>query len=287
MEARPLTDSPTTPRLSANAALQAQHDKILLRERRDDVYILTLNCPENRNALSEPMIAAIERALVVIKVWLEVKSVIIAGAGPVFCSGHDLKTITEHRDDGDSGKAYYKKLLVQCTRLMKTLAEYPKPIIAVVEGTAMAAGVQLVSSCDLAVASSVARFCTPGVNIGFFCHTPAVALSRNLTRKHAMEMLLTGEMLPASRAYDMGLVNRVAPEGKALDEAIAMAKIISQKSPQALAMGKQSYYAQEGLPLEEAYSTASDFMVDNILMSDAVEGVDAFLNKRKPEWKMG
>ena len=282
-----MTDTPLSPRISANAALQAQHDKILIRERRDDVYVLTLNCQENRNALSEPMIAAIERALVVIKVWLEVKAVIIAGAGPVFCSGHDLRTIKEHRDDGDSGKAYYKKLLVQCTRLMNTLAEYPKPIIAAVEGTATAAGVQLVSSCDLAVASSAARFCTPGVNIGFFCHTPAVALSRNLTRKHALEMLLTGEMLPASRAHEMGLVNRLAPEGKALDEAIAMARIIARKSPQALAMGKQSYYAQEGLPLDEAYASASDFMVDNMLLPDAHEGVDAFLNKRKPEWKLG
>ena len=282
-----MSDSPTTPRPSANAALQAQHDKILKRERRDDVYILTLNCPENRNALSEAMIAAIERALVVIKVWLEVKTVIIAGAGPVFCSGHDLKAITEHRDDGDSGKAYYKRLLTQCTRLMRTLAEYPKPIIAAVEGTATAAGVQLVSTCDLAVASSAARFCTPGVNIGFFCHTPAVALSRNLTRKHALEMLLTGDFMPASRAVEMGLVNRVAPEGKALDEAISLARVIGQRSPQALAMGKQSYYAQEGRPLDEAYAIAADAMVENMLMSDAIEGVDAFLNKRKPEWKLG
>ena len=281
-----MTDT-TTPRQSAAAAQQAQHDKILIRERRDDVYILTLNCPDNRNALSEQMIAAIERALVVIKVWLEVKIVIIAGAGPVFCSGHDLRAIQQHREDGDSGKGYYKRLLLQCTRLMTTLTEYPKPIIAAVDGAATAAGVQLIASCDLAVASAGARFCTPGVNIGFFCHTPAVPLSRNLTRKHALEMLLTGEFIGAPRALEMGLVNRLAPEGKAVDEAIALAKIIAQKSPEALAMGKRSFHAQEGLPIADAYATASDFMVDNMLMPDAVEGVSAFLGKRKPEWKLG
>ena len=277
----------STPRPTAAAAQQAQHDKILIRERRDDVYVLTLNCPDNRNALSESMIAAIERALVVIKVWLEVKVVIIAGAGPVFCSGHDLRAIAQHREDGDSGKGYYKRLLAQCTRLMTTLTEYPKPIIAAVEGAATAAGVQLIASCDLAVGSSTARFCTPGVNIGFFCHTPAVPLSRNLTRKHALEMLLTGEFIGAPRALEMGLLNRVAPEGKALDEAIAMARIIAQKSPQALAMGKRSFHAQADRPVDEAYAAATDFMVDNMLMPDAIEGVSAFLGKRKPEWKLG
>ena len=271
---------------AGRAAQQAQHDKILKRERRDDVYILTLNCPENRNALTEQMIAAIDRALVVIKVWLEVKSVIITHTGPVFCSGHDLRAIAEHREDGDGGKGYYKRLLSQCTRLMNTLTDYPKPIIAAIEGTATAAGVQLIASCDLAVASANSRFCTPGVNIGFFCHTPAVPLARNLPRKHALEMLLTGEMIAAPRAAEMGLLNRVAAEGKALDEAIAMAKIIARKSPSALAMGKKSFYAQVDRPLEEAYATAIDFMVDNMLTEDAAEGVDAFLNKRKPEWKL-
>ena len=281
-----MTDTSTTARGMSNAALQAQHDKILLRERRDGVYILSLNCPENRNALSEPMIAAIERALVVIKVWLEVKAVIITGTGPVFCSGHDLRAIAEHREDGDGGKGYYKRLLLQCTRLMTTLSDYPKPIIAAVQGTASAAGVQLVSSCDLAVASADAHFITPGVNIGFACHTPAVPLSRNLSRKHALEMLLTGERVDAVRAEQMGLVNRVAPAGMALDAAIAMGRIIAQKSPQALRMGKQSFYAQIDQPLAEAYATASDFMVDNMMLPDADEGVGAFLNKRKPEWKL-
>jgi enoyl-CoA hydratase/carnithine racemase len=282
-----MSDTAAPPRQSAAAAAQAQHDKILIRERRDDVYILTLNCPDNRNALSEAMIAAIERALVVIKVWLEVKVVIIAGAGPVFCSGHDLRAIQQHREDGDSGKSYYKKLLAQCTRLMTTMTEYPKPIIAAVEGAATAAGVQLIASCDLAVGSSASRYSTPGVNIGFFCHTPAVPLSRNLTRKHALEMLLTGEFINAPRALEMGLVNRVAAEGKALDEAIALGRIIAQKSPEALAMGKKSFHAQEGLPIAEAYAAATDYMVDNMLMADAAEGVSAFLGKRKPEWKLG
>jgi len=282
-----MSDATTARPPGTSAAQQAAHDKILIRERRDDVYVLTLNCPDNRNALSEAMIAAIDRALVVIKVWLEVKAVIITHTGPVFCSGHDLRAISQHREDGDSGKGYFKRLLTQCTRLMNTITEYPKPIIAAVDGAATAAGVQLIASCDLAVASEKARFCTPGVNIGFFCHTPAVPLSRNLTRKHALEMLLTGEFIGAPRAYDMGLINRLAPEGKALDEALAFAKIIAQKSPQALAMGKQSFHAQEGQPVADAYATAMDFMVDNMLMEDAIEGVAAFLHKRKPEWKLG
>ena len=271
---------------TSRAAQQAAHDKILKRERRDDVYILTLNSPDNRNALTEAMIAAIERALVVIKVWLEVKSVIITHSGPVFCSGHDLKAIAEHHEDGDSGKSYYKRMLLQCTRLMNTLTDYPKPIIACVEGTATAAGVQLISSCDLAVASANSRFCTPGVNLGFFCHTPAVPLARNVPRKHALEMLLTGEMIPAARAAEMGLINRVAPEGKALDEALAFAKIIGQKSPAALALGKKSFYHQINQSTEDAYASAIDAMVDNMLVDDAAEGVSAFLNKRKPEWKL-
>ncbi len=271
---------------STRAAQQAVHDKILKRERRDDVYILTLNSPDNRNALTEGMIAAIERALVVIKVWLEVKSVIITHTGPVFCSGHDLKAIAEHHEDGDSGKGYYKRMLLQCTRLMTTLQDYPKPIIAAVEGTATAAGVQLISTCDLAVASANSQFCTPGVNIGFFCHTPAVPLARTLPRKHALEMLLTGEMIGATRAAEMGLINRVAPEGKALEEALSFAKIIGQKSPAALAMGKKSFYAQINQPTEEAYGMAIDAMVDNLMVDDAAEGVSAFLGKRKPEWKL-
>jgi enoyl-CoA hydratase/carnithine racemase len=221
----------------------------------------------------------------VIKVWREVKAVVIAGSGPVFCSGHDLRQITQHRDDGDGGKAYFKRLLHQCTRLMNILNDYPKPIIAAVEGTATAAGAQLVATCDLAVAGDGARFCTPGVNIGFFCHTPAVALSRNLSRKHAMEMLLTGEMIGAARAEEMGLVNRVVPAGKAVDEAVAMAKLVAQKAPLAVSQGKASFYAQADKPVGEAYELAIGAMVDNMLTKDAEEGVAAFLGKRKPQWK--
>lgn len=275
-----------TPATSAReGSSSAQGDKILLRERRDDVYILTLNSPENRNALSEQMIAAIERALVVIKVWLEVKAVVITGAGPVFCSGHDLRQITEHREDGDGGKGYYKRLLAQCTKLMTTLTSYPKPIIAAVDGVATAAGVQLIASCDLAIAGSGSRFCTPGVDIGFFCHTPAVPLARNLSRKHALEMLLTGEFIGAERAAQMGLVNRVVPAGNAVNEAVALGRVIAQKAPLALAMGKESFYAQVDMPLADAYVHAAEAMVDNMLTHDAEEGVGAFLNKRKPEWK--
>lgn len=262
-------------------------EKILLRERRDSVYILKLNHPETRNALSEQMIAEIDRALVVVKVWLEVKAVIIAGTGPVFCSGHDLKDIKQHREDGDGGKGHYKKLLAQCTRLMNTIMTYPKPIIAAVQGTATAAGVQLVSSCDLAIAGQSARFCTPGVNIGFFCSTPAVPLSRTVSRKHAMEMLLTGEMFSAARVAEMGLVNRVVPDDKVIDEAVALGSVIAKRSPSAIAMGKAGFYAQADMPMTEAYVHAQEVMVENMLTEDAAEGVAAFLGKREPQWKMG
>lgn len=262
-------------------------EKILLRERRDAVYILKMNHPETRNALSEQMIAEIDRALVVIKVWLEVKAVVITGTGPVFCSGHDLKDIKAHKEDGDGGKGHFKKLLAQCTRLMSTLQTYPKPIIAAVQGTATAAGVQLVAACDLAVAGQSARFCTPGVNIGFFCSTPAVPLARNLSRKHAMEMLLTGDMIGADRAERMGLVNRVVADDKVIDEAVALGMTIAKGAPSAIAMGKAGFYAQAEMPIADAYAHAQEVMVENMLTEDATEGVAAFLGKRKPEWKLG
>jgi enoyl-CoA hydratase/carnithine racemase len=269
-------------------ATTAQHgEKILLRERRDDVYVLRMNHEASRNALSEAMIAEIDRALVVIKVWLEVKAVVITGAGPVFCSGHDLKDIRAHMEDGDSGKGHYKKLLAQCTRLMNTLTSYPKPVIAAVQGTATAAGVQLIASCDLAVAADTAQFCTPGVNIGFFCSTPSVPLSRNLARKHAMEMLLTGDMLPASRALEFGLVNRIVPADQVVAEAVKLGRAIGRGSPMAIAAGKQLFYAQEGRTAEDAYELAQEAMVDSMMTQDAREGVNAFLAKRDPEWKMG
>lgn len=262
-------------------------EKILQRERRDNVYILKLNHPETRNALSDQMIAEIDRALVVAKVWLEVKAVVITGTGPVFCSGHDLKDIQTHKEDGDGGKGHFKKLLIHCTRLMNTIMTYPKPIIAAVQGTATAAGVQLVSSCDLAVAGQSARFCTPGVNIGFFCSTPAVPLSRTVARKHAMEMLLTGEMIEASRAAEMGLVNRVVPDDKVLDAAVALGAVIAKRSPSAIAMGKAGFYAQADMPIAEAYTHAQEVMVENMLTEDATEGISAFLGKREPQWKLG
>ncbi len=261
--------------------------KLLLRERRDDVYVLTMNHPPSRNALSAEMIAEIERALVVIKVWLEVKAVVITGSGPVFCSGHDLKDVKAHFEDGDGGKGHYKRMLAQCTRLMNTLTTYPKPIIAAVQGTATAAGVQLVASCDLAVAADTAKFCTPGVNIGFFCSTPSVPLARTIARKHALEMLLTGDMLEASRAAEFGLVNKVVPADQVVDAAVEYGRRIGRGSPMAIARGKEMFYTQIDKPTEAAYEHAVAVMIDSMMTEDAHEGVSAFLGKREPEWKLG
>jgi enoyl-CoA hydratase/carnithine racemase len=276
------------PALDRSKAADKAGSKLLLRERRDDVYILTMNHQDSRNALSEAMISELDRALVVVKVWLEVKAVVITASGPVFSSGHDLKDIKTHlEEDGDGGKGHFKKMLTQCTRLMNTLTTYPKPIIAAVQGTAMAAGVQLVASCDLAVAADTAKFCTPGVNIGFFCSTPSVALSRTIARKHAMEMLLTGEMLEAQRALEFGLVNRVVPAHKVVDEAVAFGQIIGRRSPMALAKGKELFYAQADKPTDAAYDTAIAAMIEGMMSEDGREGVAAFLGKREPEWKLG
>ena len=272
--------------MNDQAAAQAAKDNLLLRERRDDVYILTMNSPETRNCLSEAMMSAIERALVVITAFREVRAVILAANGSSFCSGHDLKEITAKREDGDGGKGYYKRLFRHCTKFMNTLTRYPKPVIAAVQGTATAAGCQLVATCDLAVAAQNARFATPGVNIGLFCATPMVPLSRSVTKKHALEMLLTGEMISAERAALMGLVNYVVPEGKALEEAIMLGRLIGQKSPQALIAGKAAYYAQADLKIEEAYELAQEAMVDGLLDEDSKEGIGAFLEKRRPTWKL-
>jgi enoyl-CoA hydratase/carnithine racemase len=271
---------------TADHSAGPQSRDILMRERREDVYILTMNSPQTRNALSEEMMTAIERALVVITAFREVRAVILAANGPVWCSGHDLKQITARREDGDGGKGYYKRLFRQCTKLMRSLTTYPKPIIAAVGGTATAAGCQLVATCDLAVAGQNAQFATPGVNIGLFCATPMVPLARSIAKKHALEMLLTGEMISSERAAMMGLVNYVVPDAKVLDEAIMLGRLIGSKSPNALITGKAAFYAQADLGTEEAYELATDAMVDGLLHEDSKEGIDAFLKKRRPNWKL-
>ena len=262
--------------MSANPAPDAP---LLLEERRGAVAWLTLNRPQARNALSRGLMTALEAALDRVAADAAVKVVVIAGAGPAFCAGHDLREIR-----AEPGRAAYQALFEQCSRLMTRLVRLPKPVIARVHGVATAAGCQLVASADLAVAAESARFATPGVNIGLFCSTPMVALSRAVGRKQAMEMLLTGELVDANRAREIGLINRVVPDA-ALDEAVTeLAEQIAGKSPLTLALGKEAFYRQAELDLDAAYAYASEVMTRNMLAHDAEEGIDAFLAKRQPRW---
>jgi enoyl-CoA hydratase/carnithine racemase len=252
---------------------------LLLRRDLDGVAWLTLNRPRARNALSMALMQALDAELVAIAEDEAAKVVVIAGAGPGFCSGHDLREMR-----AEPRRTAYEALFAQCATLMQRIVRLPKPVIARVHGVATAAGCQLVASCDLAVAADTARFATPGVNLGLFCSTPMVALSRNVGRKAAMEMLLTGDLVDAARARELGLVNRVVPETE-LDAAVAdLASRIAGKSPLTLAIGKAAFYRQAELPLAEAYAYASDVMVRNMLARDAQEGIDAFLQKRAPVW---
>lgn len=256
----------------------------LLRDDTQGIATLTLNRPQSRNPLSEAMLAALSEAFAQIGQDRRVKAVVIAAAGPVFSAGHDLKEMTAHRSDADRGRAYFTDILGRCAAMMQQITALPQPVIAAVEGTATAAGCQLVASCDLAVAGTEARFCTPGVHIGLFCSTPMVALSRNLSAKHAMEMLLLGEMVPAEEAARMGLVNRVVPAGGALAEARRLAAVIASKSPATVKIGKRAFYEQREMGLKAAYDHASAVMVENMLARDAEEGIGAFMEKRAPVW---
>lgn len=256
----------------------------LLREDRGAIALLTLNRPKSRNSLSEPLLNELLGALRDIANSKAIKAIVLTGAPPVFCAGHDLREMTARRQDPDRGRAFFDHLMRLCSEVMQAVMTSPKPVIAAVNGVATAAGCQLVASCDLAVASSEARFATPGVHIGLFCSTPMVALSRNVGRKHAMEMLLLGEMIPADRAAEMGLVNRVAPPGEVLEQAIEMAQIIASKSAMTLKTGKEAFYRQLEMPVADAYDYAARIMVENMLRRDAEEGIGAFLEKRKPRW---
>ncbi|MEQ6250196.1 enoyl-CoA hydratase [Sulfitobacter sp. HNIBRBA3233] len=246
---------------------------------------LTLNDVARRNALSEAMLADLGAAIDDAGSDPAVRVVVLAANGPAFCAGHDLKEMTAGRAGEDGGKAYFTHVMSLCAGVMQGIVNCPKPVIAEVTGVATAAGCQLVASCDLAVAANTAKFSTPGVHIGLFCSTPMVALSRNVADKHAMEMLLTGDMTSAARAAEIGLVNRVvAPE--ALQETVMeMARKIASKSSMTLATGKRAYYAQREMTLASAYDYASGVMVDNMLAQDAREGIGAFIEKRAPQWQ--
>jgi enoyl-CoA hydratase/carnithine racemase len=258
---------------------------VLHRETADGIAVVTLCRPERRNPLSEALIGGLTAELDAIADDPSVRAVIIAAEGAVFSAGHDLKEMSARRADADRGRAYFADILGRCARMMMRIGTLPQPVIAAVEGVATAAGCQLVAACDLAVAGADARFCTPGVHIGLFCSTPMVALSRAVGSKHAMEMLLLGEMADASTAHRYGLVNRVTDVGQALAEARSMAAIIAAKSPLTVKTGKQAFYRQREMSLEEAYAYASGVMVDNMLARDAEEGIGAFREKREPVWE--
>ncbi len=254
-------------------------DPILLRRDEAGVAWLTLNRPAARNALSLGLMQALDDALQAIAGDAAIRVVVIGGAGPAFCAGHDLREIRT-----TPTRAAYGQVFALCSQLMQRIVRLPKPVIARVHGVATAAGCQLVASADLAIAADTARFATPGVNIGLFCSTPMVALSRAVPRKQAMEMLLTGDLVDAVRAREIGLVNQVVPEA-ALDGAVgALAARIAAKSPLTLAIGKEAFYRQAEMDLGAAYDYAAEVMTRNMLARDAAEGIDAFLEKRKPAW---
>lgn len=258
---------------------------ILVIEKRGKVGYLTLNRPAARNSLSLAMLEALQDALTVLGRDAEVHVLVIAAAGPVFCAGHDLKELTAARAHDDAGAAFFTQTMALCAEVMTAIVTCPKPVIASVQGVATAAGCQLVASCDLAVASAEARFATPGVNIGLFCSTPMVALSRNVGRKQAMKMLLTGDMIDAEEAQDIGLVNDVvAPEALAA-ETEKLATRIAEKAPATLRIGKEAFYRQAEMPLAEAYAYTAEVMVTNMLAPDAEEGIGAFIEKRAPTWR--
>lgn len=258
---------------------------VLTREQDESVAILTLNRPAARNSLSEALLNALFIALDDIATDRNVRAVVLAANGPAFCAGHDLKELTSRRSDADGGRAYFKHIMTTCSAMMQKIVNLPQPVVAAVQGVATAAGCQLVASCDLAVASPAAKFATPGVDIGLFCSTPMVALSRNVPRKQAMEMLLTGDMVEAERAVQIGLINRVVAIGEERNAAIALAKQVASKSAYTLKVGKQAFYRQLELPLAEAYAYASEVMTENMMARDAEEGICAFIEKRKPTWE--
>src|ERR1700720_3144745 len=270
---------------AATAAAADSSTLILLREDIEDVAILTLNRPQAGNSLSEATLEALGDALTAIAHDRAVRAVIIAANGPAFSAGHDLKELNQRRSDGDRGRAYFKHIMGLCSAVMQQIVTLPQPVIAAVQATATAAGCQLVASCDLAVASQAAKFATPGVDIGLFCSTPMVALSRNVSRKHAMQMLLTGELISADEAARIGLINEVVPAGQERAAAIKLAEKIAAKSTLTVKIGKEAFYRQAEMSLAAAYDYASQVMVEKMLARDAEEGISAFIEKRDAKWQ--
>ncbi len=261
------------------AAEPLDQTALVLRSDAEGVATLTLNRPKAYNALSLDLMRSLRAALEAVAAEPEIRAVVLQGAGKGFCAGHDLKELR-----ANPGRTFYEETFTECSRLMLGIVGLPQPVIAKVQGIATAAGCQLVATCDLAVAADNARFATPGVNIGLFCSTPMVALSRNVPRKRAMEMLLLGEMQPAARALEIGLINKAVPEAELDAAADEIAQTILSKSPLILKIGKEAFYRQAEMDLEAAYAYTAEVMTENMLTRDAGEGIDAFIEKRHPSW---
>jgi enoyl-CoA hydratase/carnithine racemase len=270
---------------SQTARAARPNEPILLRETLGSIAVLTLNRPTARNSLSERLIAELHASLDEIRDDAQVRAVVIAANGPAFSAGHDMKELTARRSDADRGRAYFAQIMNACSAMMQAIVHLPKPVVAAVQGIATAAGCQLVASCDLAVASEAAAFATPGVDIGLFCSTPMVALSRNVPRKQAMEMLLTGDPVSAATAQGIGLVNRVVAAGSERDAAIALAARVALKSAYTVKLGKAAFYRQAEMSLADAYRYAAEVMTENMMARDAEEGIGAFIEKREPKWQ--
>lgn len=257
---------------------------ILIREDQGAVARLTLNAPEKLNALSDAMLAALQEEFDALREDRSIRAVILGGAGKAFCAGHDLKEMTQGRQAEDGGKAYFADLFTRCSKVMTAIRSLPQPVIAKPHGIATAAGCQLVASCDLAVAAEGTRFGVNGVNIGLFCSTPMVALSRNIPRKQAFEMLTTGEFIEPDRAIALGLINRAVPADQLDDAAMELAETLASKLGSAVKIGKQAFYQQLEMGLDDAYDYTRDVMVENMLDRDTEEGINAFIEKRPPDW---
>ena len=273
--------------IAVNLAAKEAEGKMSLLERHDTgaVAHLHMNAPERLNALSDEMLAALQAQFDALAEDRDTRVVILSGAGKAFCAGHDLKQMTQGRQAEDGGQAYFRDLFDRCAKMMTTIRRLPQPVIARVHGIATAAGCQLVASCDMAVAAEGTRFGVNGVNIGLFCSTPMVALTRNIARKHAFEMLTTGQFIDAHRARDLGLVNRVVSPDALAAETQALADQIAGKLGAAVRIGKRAFYDQMEMTLDQAYAFTGDVMVENMMYRDTVEGISAFLEKRDPDWK--
>ena len=259
---------------------------ILIKEKSDKgVLRLTMNNSDQKNPLSENMMSMLTEEIKEASLDQSIRVIVLAATGNVFSSGHDLKEITAARESEDKGEVYFKSLFDYCSSLMQLIVNAPQPVIAEVDGVATAAGCQLVASCDLAIASHESKFATPGVNLGLFCSTPMVALSRNVNKKNAMEMLLTGDFISAEKAKEIGLINNAVSKDKLTSEVVGLAEKIASKSTMTVATGKKAFYAQAEMDLSKAYQYTSKTMTDNLLKHDAKEGIDAFIEKRSPNWK--